>query len=148
MNTFWIKIVVLAVVFLAIVIVVKRFSTSEDERFVRPEGTKQSRQADEDLPRTEAVLEKAVPEAVEEQSSDEQAEELNPRAEDLYQMALVESKIAKKPFMTYKRMVDYCRQIIQQYPDSSYAPKARELLRQMPQRYREQYNVTDEEIGL
>ena len=69
-------------------------------------------------------------------------------ADRLYQMAVVESKIARKPMMTYKRMVDYCRQILKLYPNSRQAPMARKLLREMPKRARERYNVTDEEMGL
>ena len=75
-------------------------------------------------------------------------EEDKVQAERLYNMAMFESKVAKKPMMTYKRMVDYCRQIINDYPRTFFAPKARELLREMPERYRKQYNVTDEGLGL
>ena len=75
-------------------------------------------------------------------------EELNPHAEDLYQMAVVESKIAKKPMMSYQRMVNYCRQILELYPNTSYAPKARELLRKVPEDKRSRYHITNEEMGL
>jgi len=75
-------------------------------------------------------------------------EELNPHAEDLYQMAVVESKIAKKPMMSYHRMVNYCRQILELYPNTGYAPKARELLRKVPEDKRSQYHITNEEMGL
>ena len=75
-------------------------------------------------------------------------EELNTHAEDLYQMAVVESKIAKKPMMSYQRMVNYCRQILELYPNTSYAPKARELLRKVPEDKRSRYHITNEEMGL
>ena len=75
-------------------------------------------------------------------------EQIDIMADRLYQMAVVESKIARKPMMTYKRMVDYCRQILERYPNSRQAPMARKLLREMPKRARKRYNVTDEEMGL
>jgi len=78
----------------------------------------------------------------------QQPEYINVRAEQLYQMAVTESKIARKPMMTYKRMVDYCRQILRYYPNTKYAPMARELLRDMPESQRKRYNITDWELGL
>ena len=47
-----------------------------------------------------------------------------------------------------KLNVDYCREIIEKYPDSSYAPRARRMLRDIPRRYRKLYKITDEEMGL
>lgn len=41
-----------------------------------------------------------------------------------------------------------CRQILEKYPDTPYAQQARELLRRVPARYKESYNITDEELGL
>jgi len=49
--------------------------------------------------------------------------------------------------MSYKLMVDYCRQIIEKWPGSVYAFKARRMLGEIPQRYRKQYNITEEEIN-
>ena len=71
----------------------------------------------------------------------------NIEAERLYNMALTQYKIGRK-IMTFKKMVDYCRELFDRFPDSPEAAKARVLMRNMPERYRELYNVTDEELGL
>ncbi len=63
-------------------------------------------------------------------------------------MALAERKMARLPGMTYKRMVDYCRQIIQKWPGSEYAFKAKRMLADIPERYHQMYHITKEEIDL
>ena len=68
------------------------------------------------------------------------------RAEKLFEMALFERKKGRLPGMGFKQMVDYCRQIIQEYPGSIYAFKARRMLADIPRRYRKQYNITEEEL--
>jgi len=55
---------------------------------------------------------------------------------------------AQKRVITYKRGVDFCRQIMQKYPGTSYAHQARELLRQVPENQRQRYGITDQELGL
>lgn len=72
----------------------------------------------------------------------------NVEAARLYEWAETEFRIARKPLMSFKRCVDFCRQIIQRWPDSPEAAKARVLLRRVPERHRRLYNVTDEEMGL
>jgi hypothetical protein len=47
-----------------------------------------------------------------------------------------------------KEGVDACRQILKDYPNTAHAAKAQELLRRLPQRYKERFNITDEELGL
>jgi len=46
-----------------------------------------------------------------------------------------------------KRLVDLCRQIIRQYPDSEYAAKARQALASLPEADRKRYGVTDQETA-
>ena len=47
-----------------------------------------------------------------------------------------------------KKGVDLCREIIAKYPNTDSADKARELLRDLPERYQKRYGVTNEEMGL
>lgn len=54
----------------------------------------------------------------------------------------------KKGFITTKTGVDNCRTLIRDYSHTEYADKARELLRQLPDRDKERYKITDEEMGL
>ncbi len=49
---------------------------------------------------------------------------------------------------SYKRGVDMCRAIIRDYPGTEYAHEARQMLRQVPERHRSRYNITDEDMGL
>lgn len=41
-----------------------------------------------------------------------------------------------------------CRQVLEKYPNTPYAKQAQELLRRVPERYKQEYNITDEELGL
>lgn len=68
-------------------------------------------------------------------------------AERLLEMAIAERKMARLPGMSYKRMVDYCREIISKYPDSVYAAKARRILGEVPRQYWDRYKITAEEIN-
>lgn len=52
------------------------------------------------------------------------------------------------PSHSYRDPVNWCRQIIKNYPNTKYAQEAQVLLRQVPEKYRQQYNITDEELGL
>lgn len=56
-------------------------------------------------------------------------------------------KAPRMRVMSYKNGVEICRKIIQNYPDTVYAEEARKLLRQVPERQRERYNITDAELG-
>jgi len=69
------------------------------------------------------------------------------RAEKLYQMAVNQRSMGRLPITGYGDMVDYCREIIEKYPQSKYAPKAREMLGSLPERYRQRYHITEEEIA-
>ena len=50
--------------------------------------------------------------------------------------------------MTPKMMVDYCREIIQKWPESEYAFQAKRMLADIPERYKKMYNVTDQEMDV
>ena len=49
-------------------------------------------------------------------------------------------------FTTPKQGIELCRQIIREYPDTTYASEARELLRGLPERHQKRYKITDEEM--
>ena len=69
-------------------------------------------------------------------------------AQKLFEMALAQRKMGRLPVMSYGLMVRYCREIIQRWPDSEYAFKAKRMLTDIPERYHKQYNITPEEIDL
>ena len=165
MNTFWLKIAGFAVVVLIGAGLLINFLSSGIEEATDFERMEELAEAQEtklqaelaeaermaeqakakraDVERPTARVEPAQPQV-------DEIEELeqNVQAQRLYQMAETEIKIARKPLMSYKRWVDYCRQIIQKWPASAEAAKARVLLRKIPERHRTRYNITDEEMGL
>ena len=168
MNTFWLKIAGLAVVVVGLIIVVKTLSPKVEEALdfeKMYEETEELVEAQEaklqaELAEAEAKAKQAKAKHGEtEQPSvhprpprpeSDEIEELqqNIQAQKLYQMAETEFKIARRPLMSFKRCVDYCRELIERYPDSPEAAKARVLLRRIPERHRKRYNITDEEMGL
>ena len=69
-------------------------------------------------------------------------------AERLLNVAVPGRSIGRLPMTGFKLMVDTCRQIIQRWPDSWYAYRAKELLADMPPRFQKRYRVTEEEVSL
>jgi len=172
MNGFWIKIVILAVIVVALVVGVKVFKSdgepkpepkgisdqfNEDDARLRAEPETETEE--EMLERRQAVraererltAERRAKIAEQAKAAESQFEELSledkVRAEQLFEMALFERKKGRLPGMGFKKMVDYCREIIEKWPKSTDAYKARRMLGDIPERYRERYNITDEEIN-
>ena len=155
MNTFWLKMAVLAVVVVGLIILVNVFYPSESEPKSEPKTVYDVWERDDERLRAEPEAEQP-PET--EQQVVKQVEQQPPfkelsledevRAKQLFEWALNQRKMGRLPVMGYKNMVDACREIIEKYPDSEYAFKARRMLRDIPERYRERYNITDEEMGI
>lgn len=160
MNTFWLKIVIFAVIVVGLVVLVKTLSPKVEEAMDFDKQSEQLARAQEEklqaeLAEAEAKAKQAradQPAALSRASQpiSDEIDQLgqNIQAQRLYQMAEAEFKIARKPLMSFKRCVDYCREIISKFPDSAEAAKARVLLHKMPARERERWKVTDEEMGL
>ena len=170
MNSLWIKVAIGGVVVLGLVILVISFLPSD------PQPESGSKSVYEQWEKDDAKL-RAEPEpVVEEPPQPAPANEPTPgsapvkrvtpnepttmpqfvelsmeqkvQAEKLFEMAVFHSKQGRLPVMTYKKMVDYCREIIQRWPESEYAFKAKRMLRHMPERHRARYDITEEEIDL
>ena len=160
MNAFWLKIAIFAVIVVALVVLVKNLSPKVEEAMDFDKQSEQLAQAQEaklqaEFAEAEAKAKQATAEqpAAPSKTSQPISDEIdqlgqNIQAQRLFQMAEAEFKIARKPLMSYKRCVDYCRQIINEFTDSAEAAKARVLLRKIPEREREKWKVTDEEMGL
>jgi hypothetical protein len=69
-------------------------------------------------------------------------------AQRLHAMALEERKRARLPMMSPKMMIDYCREIIQKWPKSEYAYKAKLMLDDLPERHKETYHITPQETDV
>ena len=102
--------------------------------------------ADINMPRPAKGQTSVTAEQVQQQD-EELTDEQKVDAERLFEMALAQRKMGRLPGVSYKLMVDYCREIIEKYPKSSYAAKARRMLADIPEQDRKAYNVTDEEIN-
>jgi len=158
MDKFWLKIVIFAVVVGGVVIAVSFFSPSESELAEKPEKPKTFY----DVTREDEKRLRADPQVSQQRrertTRDEAAEsnqqfreltiEERVQAERLFEVALFERKKARLPGMNYARMVEYCRQIIKQFPGSPEAAKARRMLAEVPESERKLYNITNEELGL
>lgn len=71
------------------------------------------------------------------------------QAEQLLSNARTFLKIGNKlPSHQYKDPINWCRQVMKDYPNTKYAQEAQMLLRNVPKEHRAQYNITDEELGL
>lgn len=63
-----------------------------------------------------------------------------PEAEELYRTALIhKEQVNSRDDRDYIMVVDSCQRILRQYPDSPQAEKAKELLQDVPEQYRRQY---------
>ncbi|MHC4060295.1 MAG: hypothetical protein ACYSR6_01615 [Planctomycetota bacterium] len=69
-------------------------------------------------------------------------------AERLLQVAVPGRSIGRLPTTGFNLMVQTCRQIIQRWPDSWYAYRAKQMLADMPERFRPRYRITEEELDL
>ena len=163
MNTFWLKMAVFAVVVVSLIVLVK-FLSSEVEEATDFEKTAELMEAQEvelqaELAEAQRRAEGAKAKQAEpkqpaasskepQPTSDEEKVATNLQAQKLYEMAEVKFKIGRKPLMSFKKCVDYCRELIEKYPDTAEAAKARVLLRRIPERRRKKWNITDEELEI
>ncbi len=159
MNTFWLKVAVVAVVVVGVVILINVFSNPEP----KPKEKTFWDQVEEDDKRLRADPQpKEPPEPTESQQSGNDGQTAEPTkpqfrelseienidAERLFNVAIQHRKMGRLQGIGLRTMVDCCRQIIEKYPDSEYAFKAKRMLADIPERFRPRYNITEEEIDL
>lgn len=100
------------------------------------------------LPKTAEPQDQNKPQAEQQVEEEEVPIEYEVQAQQLFELALAQRKMGRLPRVSYAQTVQYCRRIINEFPKSSYAPKARAILRDLPEEERIRYNITDEEMGL
>ena len=180
MNTFWLKIMGLAVLAVGVIILISFFTSGTDSQPREPEPKKPQKtfydQADEDKQKfltkplaqdsqSQTPAEEQVP-PIENQSAAQtvppaiqQPKPAQPvilyfkelgeidqiEAEKLLNVAVPGRSIGRLPMTGFKLMVDQCRTIIQKWPESWYAYRAKQMLADMPERYQKRYNVTEQE---
>jgi hypothetical protein len=172
MNTFWLKIAALAILVVAVIVLIGVFSPSGKSRPAAEPQTKQKTFYDQVEKDKKKFL--AEPQAVEKQVQEQNqpaatqtpVEPVQPpakpiqlyfrllsetdkiEAERLLNVAVPGRSIGRLPMTGFKLMVDCCRQIISKWPDSWYAYRAKQLLIDMPERFRERYKITKEELDI
>ena len=157
MNTVWLKIVATVVLLAVIFIIINKVANKaskpeeplktvsdtwrEDEKRLRAEPNV-TPPVESNLP---AGQQAATPEPIKfkEMTEDEKA-----GADQLYELAMAQRKMGRLPGVSYGAMVQYCRQIIEKYPGTEYAYKAKRMLGDIPPNQRERFHITDDEINL
>ena len=69
-------------------------------------------------------------------------------AQRLLPMMTTGRSIGRLPVTHFKLMVDGCRQVLRRWPDSWYAFRAKQMLEDMPERFRPNYKVTEDELDI
>lgn len=161
MNTLWLKIAGIVVAVLGVIILINVFSNSKPEP--RPPEKTFRDQIEEDDRRLRADPQYIGPPKtttpVQPINQTQTVETPKPKfrelseienidAEQLFNNAIQFRKIGRLPGPRYRVMVDACRQIIQKYPGSEWAWKAKRMLGDIPESYRSRYKITEEEIDL
>ncbi|MHC4961713.1 MAG: hypothetical protein ACYTGA_06305 [Planctomycetota bacterium] len=91
---------------------------------------------------------KTAPKADEHQDFPTQSLEDQIRAEKLLQSAEMHIEESRKLRMKNpKQGIEDAREVLKQFPNTEHAQKARDLLRRVPDRWKTQHNITDEELG-
>ena len=167
MNTFWVKIAVLAVVIFAVVIGITLLMPPKQDEPQQPpktiydmaqkdkeellaapseqDFTDDSQSAQEDAPAATEPRQPAEPIVLyfKDVSEIEKFE-----ADRLMQMIPSWRTIGRMPFTGYNVMVESCRVLMNRWPGTRYDYMARRALAQMPERYRGRYQITKEDIDL
>ncbi|MGD0572063.1 MAG: hypothetical protein ABSB11_03490 [Sedimentisphaerales bacterium] len=163
MNTVWLKIVATLVLLVVIFVIISKIA-NQASKPAEPERTVgDTFRDDEKRLRAEPNLAEsnvpAQPEAGQ-QAAEQQKPAAEPRqfrkltedeeagASQLFELAITQRKMGRLPGITYGAMVQYCREIIERYPGSEYAYKAKRMLADIPAEKREFYHITNDEIDL
>ncbi|MDD5459128.1 MAG: hypothetical protein PHF37_07030 [Phycisphaerae bacterium] len=167
MNTFWPRVILVTAALTGLFVAGILFTSKKDKSYPTgrslkfTETTKSYQDViDEDEKRfTEPIETQPQPRRRRGQAADQnepmmavpQFREMLPeeksQAEELYEMAKQSYKMGRLPGMTFKKAVDYCRDIIEKFPGTEYEYRARKMLGDIPERYKEMYNITPEEIN-
>ncbi len=174
MNTFWLKIAGVAIIVVVVVIALSYFTgkgepepkqpswtfydqaEKDKEKFLtKPQLVNEPAQEPNKPAKNETPIKPVQPPV-------EQTEPAKPtqlyfkplseieevEAERLLNVAVPGRSIGRLPMTGFKLMVDTSRQIITKWPDSWYAYQAKRMLAEMPPRFQERYNVTNEEMDV
>jgi type IV secretory pathway VirB10-like protein len=174
MNTFWLKVAGVAIGIFVVIILAAMFTSGDNQRPEPPEQPQRTiyDQAEEDKQKFLAKPEEVVPNQQQTppnrttqpaqqpvtrpqrlpepvQLYFKELDEIDKiQAEQLLNVAVPGRSIGRLPMTGYNLMVDNCRQIIRKWPDSYYAYQAHRLFADLPERYKQRYKVTEEEMDI
>jgi hypothetical protein len=156
MNTVWLKIVAAVVLLVVIFVIINKIATkaskpAEPDRTISDswrEDEKRLRAEPNVTPAVESNLPAGQQAVAEPMKFKEMTEDERAGAEQLYELVIAQRKMGRLPGVSYGAMVQYCREIIERYPGTEYAYKAKRALADIPPRERERYRITDDEINL
>ena len=162
MNTVWLKIAAAVVAIVVVLVLYNKIANHKSEPVAQKTLRDTLREDEKRLRAEPNVAESNVsaqpdagqPAAGQQAASAEQprfkelTEEENAGASQLFEMAITQRKMGRLPGMRYGLMVQYCREIIEKYPGSEYAYKAKRMLGDVPEREREFYHITPDELDL
>jgi hypothetical protein len=144
MNTLVLKIAGIIILVLVAIIVANIFWPTGSAPIAQAPDSEQIQQENKGILETRQLEAKQVVEPTKpKRPKTIRQETLNhQRAENLYQVALLQKeKSINSPNMNYEMVIGCCRQILERYPDSPQADKAKELLQEVPEQYRRQYST-------
>jgi hypothetical protein len=152
MNTVWLKIAAAIVVVVVAIVLFSKIANHKSGP-AQPDKTlgdawredEKRLRAEPNLPVQPTTGQKAM--TAEQPKFKELTEDEKAGAEQLFELAITQRKMGRLPGMHYGAMVQYCRQIIERYPGSEYAYKAKRILADIPERERQRYSITDDEIN-
>jgi hypothetical protein len=150
MGSFLVKIAIFAVVIIGLVLVVQHYKKGTEE-FLDEQKTF-SEVVDEDEARLRAPVEAEEVAEVKEEVKKEVVEfvklsEIDEiEASRLFELAIKERSMSRLPGMSYKNMIDHCREIIKRWPGSEVAAQAKRMLTEVPKYKRARYKMTEAEI--
>jgi hypothetical protein len=177
MNTFWLKIAGAAIAAILIFVLILTLTSGpteepvQSEQPAKPKNFSQQVDADREkfstLPQPVETQDQnqttvTVPETQTVQPVPEPPKPVEPvtlyfkpmseideiEASRLFNVAVPDRSIGRLPLTGFKLMVDNCRRIITKWPDSRYAYKSKQMLASLPERYKQRYNVTPEEMDV
>lgn len=169
MDSFWVKIAILGAVVIGLIVLVKTVKLPESQP--EPEKTVADvlKQKEAGFREDPQPIEQDPAEEVEQTVSDEVNQPLEapvieppaaPQFAKLSEIEAIEAEQILEQAITfrktahisrgagYKTTVELCRKLISKFPDSEYAFKAKRILNDIPDRFKELHHVTEEETEL
>lgn len=173
MNTFWLKIAGAGIVVLVVIIGISVFYSDkhspppqqkpqtqnrpktvydsfdrDDKKFaIKPQPEESAETTSPAQPTSPPpAAQQPAPAALPQPKFESLTLEQEVEAQRFFEMAKAERKMGRLPIMGYKKMVDYCREIIRRWPRSQYAFQAKRMLADIPERYQEMYKISKQEL--